>query len=105
MSADGSFDSEKFDISDFEYEYWLNNYYDRIYGYHKRKSCSCENNDFEEEYFKHIVEYAKIIGINEEDIEYLLDNGYDYFDIEEMLYEPDMLEQCLYEEYAAEMFH
>lgn len=105
LSPDGSFENEKFDISDFELEYWLNDYYDRIYGFHKRKNCFSDNNDsFEEEYFNDLIEYAKMIGVNEEDIEYLLANGYDYFDIEEMLYEPDMLEQCLFEKYAAEMF-
>ena len=45
-----------------------------------------------------------MIGVNDEDIEYLLSNGYDYLDIEEMLYEPDMLEQCLCEEYS-ELFY
>ena len=105
LSPNGSFESERFDISDFELEYWLNDYYDRIYGFHKRKNCFSDNDDsFEEEYFNDIVEYAKMIGVNEEDIEYLLANGYDYFDIEEMLYEPDMLEQCLFEKYAAEVF-
>ena len=34
-----------------------------------------------------------MIGVNEEDIEYLLANGYDYFDIKEISYEPDMFEQ------------
>jgi len=44
-----------------------------------------------------------MIGVDEEDIEYLLSNGYDYLDIEEMLYEPDMLEEWLRREYF-EMF-
>jgi len=100
LSVDGSFDNREFNTSNLEREYWLNDYYDRIYGFHRRKNYFCENENFEEEYFKSIIEYAKMIGVNEEDIEYLLANGYDYFDIEEMLYEPDMLEQCLCEEYA-----
>ena len=104
LSADGSFDNDEFNTSNLELEYWLNDYYDRIYDFHKRKNPVCDSGNFDEEYFKYIVEYAKMIGVNEEDIEYLLSNGYDYFDIEEMLYEPDMLEQCLCEEYA-ESFH
>ena len=104
LSADGSFDNGEFNTSNLELEYWLNDYYDRIYDFHKRKNPVCDSGNFDEEYFKYIVEYAKMIGVNEEDIEYLLSNGYDYFDIEEMLYEPDMLEQCLCEEYA-ESFH
>lgn len=104
LSSDGSFDNGEFNTSNLEIEYWLNDYYDRIYDFHKRKNPVCDSENFEKEYFKSIVEYAKMIGVNEEDIEYLLSNGYDYFDIEEMLYEPYMLEQCLCEEYA-ELFY
>jgi len=103
LSADGSFESGEFNTSNLELEYLLSSYYDRLYEFNKRKGCFSESKDFEEEYFKSIMEYAKMIGVNEEDIEYLLANGYDYFDIEEMLYEPDMLEQCLCEAYM-EMF-
>ena len=102
LSADGSFDNGEFNTSNLELEYWLNDYYDRIYSFYKRKNSVCDSEGFEEEYFKSIVEYAKMIGINKEDIGYLLSNGYDYFDIEEMLYEPDILKQCLCEEYAGE---
>ena len=102
LSADGSFDNGEFNTSNLEFEYWLNDYYDRVYGFHKIKNSVCDREDSEEKYFKSIVEYAKMVGVNEEDIEYLLSNGYDYFDIEEMLYEPDMLEQCLCEEYVRE---
>ncbi len=41
--------------------------------------------------YKIIFVCAKIIGVNEEDIEYLLSNWYDYFNnINETLYKPDM---------------
>ncbi len=53
-------------------------------------------NNIKDEYFEDLIEYAKMIGVNAEDIEYLLENGYDYFDIEEMLYDSEMLEYCLY---------
>lgn len=59
------------------------------------KENQCQN-DVECEYFEDLIEYAKMIGVSSEDIEYLLENGYDYFDIEEILYEPEMLEYCLY---------
>ena len=104
LSADGSFDNGEFNTSNLELEYWLNDYYDRICSFYKRKNSVCNSENFEEEYFKSIVEYAKMVGVNEQDIEYLLSNGYDYLDIEEMLYEPDMLEQCLCEEYS-ELFY
>ncbi len=42
-----------------------------------------------------IGDYAKNVGFSEEDINSLLDMGYDFFDIEELLYEPDMMEYYL----------
>jgi len=52
LSSDGSFEGEKFNTSNLELEYFLNDYYEKVYGFRKRKN-------FEGEYFKSIVEYAK----------------------------------------------
>lgn len=42
-----------------------------------------------EEYLRELVDYGKFVGIDEELIMELLDNGYDFMDIEELLYEAD----------------
>ena len=43
------------------------------------------------EYFQDVINYSKIIGVSEDDILELTDMGFDLFDIEEMLYEPEIL--------------
>ena len=42
-----------------------------------------------EEYLRELVDYGRFVGIDEELITELLDNGYDFMDIEELLYEAD----------------
>ena len=48
------------------------------------------------EYFQDVINYSKIIGVTEDDILELADMGFDLFDIEEMLYEPEIIEYYLY---------
>ena len=77
----GDIDKAKFDM------YKSYGYYDYPYwGYSKRKS----NKSFEEEYLEDLIYYGKTVGVDKETITELLDLGYDYMDIEDMLYEFDI---------------
>ena len=44
-----------------------------------------------DEYLGDIINYSKMVGVSEDDILELMDMGFDLFDIEEMLYEPEVL--------------
>ena len=91
----GEIEKGSFDITNIllkEYQYL------RGYGFGYRGYSFCdigEESDFENEYYRDIVDYAKNVGFSEGDINSLLDMGYDFFDIEELLYEPDMMEYYL----------
>lgn len=87
ISPDGSIYKSSFDTSNFDYKSMYELYGGMCYKF--------DSTDFEEEYFKDLVDYAKTIGVTKEDIEYLVKLGYDYFDIEEMLYEPEVLGNLL----------
>ena len=50
-----------------------------------------------------LTEYAGYFGINEEDVVMLLDYGYDEMEIEEMLYEPMIMQECISELRMMEM--
>lgn len=91
----GEVEKDKFDTYEFDY-YPMN----RFYGGYR-----LDDIEFEEEYFKDIVDYAKTLGVTKEEIEYLVELGYDYFDIEEMLYEPETLEYLLGKEDKEFMFY
>lgn len=63
------------------------------YSYSKKKTT------YETEYLEDLIYYGKTVGIDEETILELLDSGYDYMDIEELLYETDFYrEDDLYAE-------
>ncbi len=65
--------------------------YLRNYGY-----WECEKEDkWIDEYLEGIIDYAKVVGIDEGDIFRLLEMGFDVFDIEEMIYEPEEIERFL----------
>ena len=54
---------------------------------------------YETQYLEDLIYYGKTVGIDEETILELLDSGYDYMDIEELLYETDFYrEDDLYAE-------
>ncbi len=59
------------------YPYW---------GYGRGKRL---NKSYEEEYLEDLFYYGKTIGVDKETITELLELGYDYMDIEDMLYEFD----------------
>lgn len=50
-----------------------------------------------------LTEYAGYFGINEEDVVMLLGYGYDEMEIEEMLYEPMIMQECISELRMMEM--
>ena len=50
-----------------------------------------------------LTEYAGYFGINEEDVVMLFDYGYDELEIEEMLYEPMVMQECISELRMMEM--
>lgn len=74
------------------------------------KSCSCYGYTYwdfgrnkskavkssKDEYIEDLIYFGKIVGIDREDIISLLDMGYDYMDIEEMLYEADFYGDDIY---------
>ena len=53
--------------------------------------------EYEEDTIEMLTEYAGYFGINPEDVIMLLDYGYDEMEIEEMLYEPIVMKECISE--------
>lgn len=87
----GEIEKGLFDITNItlgEYQYW------REYEFDYKYDMGMET-DFDKEYYENIVDYAKNVGFSKEDIDYLIDMGYDYSDIEELLYEHDVMEYYL----------
>ncbi len=86
----GNIDKTEFDMYKnygyYGYPYW---------SYSKRKS----NKSFEDEYLEDLIYYGKTVGVDKETITELLDLGYDYMDIEDMLYEFD----CYGDDFCAEI--
>jgi len=91
IKADGEIEKDSFDITNIialEYQY--------LTGYRwNYESCVFDNKDknkkvtgFEKEYYEDIVGFAENVGFSKEDIDYLLETGYDLFDIEDFLYDP-----------------
>lgn len=64
-----------------------NYYMDRSYPSY----CKSSNNEYEEK----LINYAKYCGIAPEEVEMLLAFGYDTDTIEELLYDPSLLQSCL----------
>ena len=75
----GSFDTSMIKMCDFGYF--------SGYGFNYLENTVKDIN----EYFQDVINYSKIIGVSEDDILELTDMGFDLFDIEEMLYEPEIL--------------
>lgn len=54
----------------------------------------------EPEYQELLEEYAQITGVDRDIIQRLVDAGYDWMSIEELLYCPELLAECLNEIYC-----
>ena len=79
----GNITRTEFDI----YFGYLNDYY---WGYGSRKrNINNEAKSAHDEYFEDLIYYGKCVGIEEETIKELLGLGYDYMDIEDMIYNYD----------------
>lgn len=74
----------------FAYCNWDNYYWG--YGSRSRNVTSGAKTIYDE-YLDDIIYYAKSVGVEEETIKELLDAGYDYMDIEDMLYDYDYYRQ------------
>ncbi len=57
----------------------------------------------QQDYIDDLVSCAKSVGIDESIVYELLDMGWDYIDIEEMLYDPDYLCEMMEDDYYAEI--
>ena len=89
FSTGGKITKGEFDIFK---SYGFYNYPYYSYSHSKTKT-------YETEYLDDLIYYGKTVGIDEETILELLDSGYDYMDIEELLYETDFYrEDDLYAE-------
>lgn len=98
INSDGKAETDKFNYCDFDYTYMFYDFYDReFYEYLIKRNDKKEESSFEDIYLTNIIEYAKIIGVDKEDIFHLLDCGYCLWEIENMLYEPKILDESLKE--------
>ena len=82
IDALGNITKTEFDMY-FGYGYW-DNYY---WGYGSRnKNTANEVKSAYDEYIEDLIYYGKFVGVEEDTIRGLLDEGYDYMDIEDILY-------------------
>ena len=51
----------------------------------------------QEEYLEDLLDFAESNGIHREDLKLLLEAGYDVTDLEELIFNPDWLAECLEE--------
>ena len=49
----------------------------------------------QEEYLEDLFDFAEYNGVHREDLQLLLEAGYDVTDLEELIFNPDWLEECL----------
>ena len=80
------------EVQQFAYPDWYGDYY----GFFRTPT-------YEESTLEMLTEYAGYFGINEEDVVMLFDYGYDELEIEEMLYEPTIMQECISELRMMEM--
>lgn len=57
------------------------------YNYNRKENTF---NSYEDDYLESLIYYGKTVGVNEETIREMLELGYDYLDVEDMLYEIDI---------------
>ena len=82
---DGRMETEKFTVSD-DYSYC---------GFSRWDFFGSEDSGSDKEMISYLAEYASYFGIDEDDIRLLLNEGYDEFDIEELLYDPMAWQQVI----------
>ncbi len=94
INADGSRERDEFNMN-YCYGYGWYDYGGRpyYYGYGRKK-----NKEFTDEYLEELVACAKSKGIDKSTVYELFDMGYDYLDIEEMIYDPALMYYSLHEE-------
>ena len=96
LSADGSISKCKFTMQEFElYMDWQD--FRRPYGgwHHMAMADANEYLNWEAEYLADIIQTAASKGINEEDILMLWETGFDLGELEELIYDPEILKDCL----------
>ena len=54
-----------------------------------------EEEQAQEEYLEDLFDFAEYNGVHREDLQLLLESGYDVTDLEELIFNPDWLEECL----------
>lgn len=84
INAHGAIELQQFDYPD---------PYRNFYGYRS----FAEDDLYDEDTIDMLTEYAGYFGINAEGVIMLLDYGYDEMEIEEMLYEPIAMQECISE--------
>lgn len=93
------FDTKNIDSGIFGYRGIYNSFYDDYVwdmygGYYGSKygfSIDEDCNEKKETLYSQIVEYASYVGVSEDEVLFLLENGFDCWEIEDMLMEPDEL--------------
>ncbi len=93
INADGSREKDNFSMN-YCYDYGWYDYGGKPYYY----GCGRKKNkNGSDSYLKDLISYAKTVGVSETVIYELLNMGYDYMDIEDMLYDPELMYYCLHE--------
>lgn len=97
IRADGNRTVERFNDA----KLTLHKYYGG-YGYYDWLFASNKKTTEEDSYLEEVIRYGVSRGIPEKDLRRLVDYGYDAFDIEELLFEPE-LRQCCLDEIACDV--
>lgn len=90
VKPDGNRVVERFDDSKLS----MHRYYGG-YGYYDWLFSASKKTTEEDSYLEEVIRYGVSRGIPEKDLRRLVDYGYDAFDIEELLFEPELRQCCL----------
>ena len=84
LTKNGKIMTSRFEEAEdhFDYRYWLDWY---------------ENPHFHESYKDDLLTYCELYGVTKDEVELLLDYGYDCAEIEEMFFDNDYLKEALAE--------
>jgi len=99
IRADGKIEKDMFDMLNIdlmEYRYLRGYGWDYGYNDYSFADKGGKESDLEKAYYDDIVDFAKSAGVSEEEIEYMLAMGLDYCEIEDILYDPQMMNYYLY---------
>jgi len=94
LNPDGSRESFKFNYNESYYSFGKYGIYNYSSIYSDEACCYGYGND--EEIEKELLDYAKIAGVDESDVFALIEMGYSYFEIEDMLMEPEFIHEYIY---------